>query len=317
MSRLICIVNDKIVAQTMEKLNTNSIKEDEHIHEALKQNRDYQRPDFSKSEKEEQVKESAVDHDSMLADSNLEIQDMISGKPTSSLKLEEDKSQNLPHSNDRRTIDEFTDTVNKDSKNGIESVKSDSKSETDSDFDHKGLSKDTNSERETIKRESGNSDKGAGGKDTSLSEDVMLKHCSSDCVPDLTVDEHDEAVTDDVKMEDPAVDKTKSSNKVEWTLDDTEPGLKVRPKQTTVHEYHQCQRVLNPDCFVSVSKGAKTRNGYNQVPHLTKDTNGKVANSQLDTTNESQEVSTFQVGDYKAHINRHSQRHSKHKTEKT
>ena len=34
--------------------------------------------------------------------------------------------------------------------------------------------------------------------------------------------------------------------------------------------------------------GAKIRNRYNQVPHLTQDTNGKVTNSQLDTTNESQ-----------------------------
>ena len=31
-------------------------------------------------------------------------------------------------------------------------------------------------------------------------------------------------------------------------------------------------------------------NEYNQVPHLTQDTNEKVTNSQLDTTNESQEV---------------------------
>ena len=64
------------------------------------------------------------------------------------------------------------------------------------------------------------------------------------------------------------------------------------------------------------SKGAKIRNRYNQVPHLTQDTNGKVANSQLDTTDESQEVSPFPTGDHKAHINRHVQRHSKHKTEK-
>ena len=68
---------------------------------------------------------------------------------------------------------------------------------------------------------------------------------------------------------------------------------------------------------VKVSKGAKIRNQYNQVPHLTKDTNGKVTNSQLDTTNESQEVSPFPSGDHKAHINRRAQRHSKHKTEKT
>ena len=67
-----------------------------------------------------------------------------------------------------------------------------------------------------------------------------------------------------------------------------------------------------------VSKGAKIRNRYNQVhvPHLTQDTNWKVTNSQLDTTNECQEVSPFPAGDHKAHINRRSQRHSKQKTEK-
>ena len=64
-----------------------------------------------------------------------------------------------------------------------------------------------------------------------------------------------------------------------------------------------------------VSKDAKIRNRYNQVPHLTQDTNGKVTNSQLDTTNESQEVIPFPAGDHKAHINRRAQIHSKHKTE--
>ena len=57
-------------------------------------------------------------------------------------------------------------------------------------------------------------------------------------------------------------------------------------------------------------------NRNNQVPHLTQDTNGKVTNSQLDATNESQEVSPFAAGDHKAHLNRRAQRHSKHKTEK-
>ena len=47
-----------------------------------------------------------------------------------------------------------------------------------------------------------------------------------------------------------------------------------------------------------VSKGAKIRNRYNQVPHLIQDTNA------------------FPAGDHKAHINRHAQRHSKRKTEK-
>ena len=67
--------------------------------------------------------------------------------------------------------------------------------------------------------------------------------------------------------------------------------------------------------YDKVSKGAKIRNRYNKVPHLTQDTNGKVTNSQLNTTNESQEVSPFPAGDNKAHINRRAQRHSKHKTE--
>ena len=34
---------------------------------------------------------------------------------------------------------------------------------------------------------------------------------------------------------------------------------------------------------IKVSKGAKIRSRYNQVPHPTQDTNGKVTNSQLDT----------------------------------
>ena len=67
--------------------------------------------------------------------------------------------------------------------------------------------------------------------------------------------------------------------------------------------------------IIKVSKGAKIRNQYNPVPHLTQDTNGKVSNSQLDTTNENQEVSPFPAGDHKAHINRRTKRHSKHKTE--
>ena len=68
---------------------------------------------------------------------------------------------------------------------------------------------------------------------------------------------------------------------------------------------------------IEVSNGAKIRNPYNQVPHLTQDTNGKVTNSDLETTNESQEVSPFPAGDHRAHINRRAQKHSKYNTEKT
>ena len=53
-----------------------------------------------------------------------------------------------------------------------------------------------------------------------------------------------------------------------------------------VRQYIKAMEVLD-----KVSKGAKIRNRYNQEPHLTQDTNGKVTNSQLDTTKESQETS--------------------------
>ena len=55
---------------------------------------------------------------------------------------------------------------------------------------------------------------------------------------------------------------------------------------------------------LQTKKSAKIRDQYNQVPHLTQDTNGKVTNSQLIITNESQEVSPFQEGDHETTINR-------------
>ena len=71
------------------------------------------------------------------------------------------------------------------------------------------------------------------------------------------------------------------------------------------------------DSILEVCKGAKIKNRYNQVPHLTQDTNGKVKNSQLDSTSESQEVSPFQACDHKVKINRRVQRHNMHNTGKT
>ena len=46
-----------------------------------------------------------------------------------------------------------------------------------------------------------------------------------------------------------------------------------------------------PSYIYRVSKGTKIRTRYNQEPHLTQDTNGKVTNSQ---------VSPFPAGDHKA-----------------
>ena len=48
------------------------------------------------------------------------------------------------------------------------------------------------------------------------------------------------------------------------------------------------KRNFEAKLYIKLSKGAKIRNRYNQVPHLTRDTNGKVTNSQIDATNESQ-----------------------------
>ena len=52
--------------------------------------------------------------------------------------------------------------------------------------------------------------------------------------------------------------------------------------------------LANSSDIIKVSKGAKIKNRHNQVPHLTQDTNGKVTNSQLDSTNENQETSLSQ-----------------------
>ena len=59
------------------------------------------------------------------------------------------------------------------------------------------------------------------------------------------------------------------------------------------------------------------RNRYNQVPHLSQDTDGKVTNSQSDITDESQKISPFPAGDHQATINRRTRKHNKHMTEIT
>ena len=61
---------------------------------------------------------------------------------------------------------------------------------------------------------------------------------------------------------------------------------------------------------IEVRKRAKIRNLCNQAPHLIQDTDGKVATSQLDITNESQEASPFPAG-HKASTNRRAIKHNK------
>ena len=85
-----------------------------------------------------------------------------------------------------------------------------------------------------------------------------------------------------------------------------------------LQDYQQWKtiKIIRMVKFIKYNTKEKIKNQYNQVPHLTQDTNGKVTNLQFDTTYESQEVSPFAPGDRKAHINSRVQRHSKHKTEK-
>ena len=101
------------------------------------------------------------------------------------------------------------------------------------------------------------------------------------------------------------------------------PLLKLFPVPSTSCDLCTCKvrscytQRFRRRCIYKVRKRAKISNQYNQVPHLTQDTNGKVTNSQLDVTNESQEVGSFPASDHKAHINRRVQKHSKHMNEKT
>ena len=67
--------------------------------------------------------------------------------------------------------------------------------------------------------------------------------------------------------------------------------LELLTHQILLKKLHSHQIMLTYNN--KISKGAKIRNRYNEIPHLTQDTNGKVTNQQLDTTNEIQEVSPF------------------------
>ena len=83
------------------------------------------------------------------------------------------------------------------------------------------------------------------------------------------------------------------------------------------NEIKSAKRTPHTFMLIKVRKRAKIKNRYNQAPHLTQDTNGKVTTSQLDITNKSQEVSPFPTGDHNASINRRARKHNKNKTKIT
>ena len=73
----------------------------------------------------------------------------------------------------------------------------------------------------------------------------------------------------------------------------------------TSNDHNSSPSAIGSGELLKVRERAKIRNRYNQAPHLTQDNNGKVT-SQIDITNESQEVSPFPAGDHKASTNRHA-----------
>ena len=78
-----------------------------------------------------------------------------------------------------------------------------------------------------------------------------------------------------------------------------EPGPGISPQDTLPPPlYHKAVEVKNYlsllHMYIKVRKGAKISSRYNQVPHLTQDTNEKVTNSQFDTTYESKESALSQ-----------------------
>ena len=72
---------------------------------------------------------------------------------------------------------------------------------------------------------------------------------------------------------------------------------------------------LGDSCIQSKKKGKDQEPIQSSTKPDPMDTNGKVTTSQLDITNEGQEVSPFPAGDHKASINRRRRKHNKNKTE--
>ena len=95
--------------------------------------------------------------------------------------------------------------------------------------------------------------------------------------------------------------------------DEASDGVNIWRMARNLGKNHQWSVLALCHHAIKVRKraGIDTIKPHNQVPHLTQDTNGKVATSQLDITNESQEVSPFPAGDHKASTNRHAWKHNK------
>ena len=84
----------------------------------------------------------------------------------------------------------------------------------------------------------------------------------------------------------------------------------VKSNQHTVMKQRKWFLTYRQSELKKLRKRAKVWNRNNQARYLTQDIKGKVTKSQLDITNESQEVSPFPAGDHKASTNRHALKHN-------
>ena len=67
--------------------------------------------------------------------------------------------------------------------------------------------------------------------------------------------------------------------------------------------------------YIKVRNRAKIKKRCKQAPHLTQDTKWKVTTSQLDITNESDEVNPFPADDHKVLINKRARKITKTRQE--
>ena len=63
-------------------------------------------------------------------------------------------------------------------------------------------------------------------------------------------------------------------------ISSAQEGVNTLLRLANVRAFNENRDRIYTELIMKVSKDAKIRNRYNQVPHLTQDTNGKVTNSQ-------------------------------------
>ena len=143
--------------------------------------------------------------------SEMENQDNTSGKQVSISGLTEFRYKdmgNKDESNDDRNV--CKDSFNSDKKSTKDTGNSDT--EVDKDISRSDIEIEKDARNRKVEKD-------AGKSNAVLSEDPVSRNYSSECVPDLTFNDHDEAAESGMAG---------VAHKVEWTIDDIESDLKVR-----------------------------------------------------------------------------------------